>query len=71
MSTPPDLATSLDHVRAAILRELPQDLAIEAFLGLLGVTAAVRRAHLREIEGRDTEDEARVLEGLMLGNLDR
>jgi hypothetical protein len=71
MSTPPDLATSLDHVRAAILRELPQDLAIEAFLGLLGVTAAVRRAHLRTIDGRDLEDEARVLEGLMLGNLDR
>jgi hypothetical protein len=65
------IVNAMDELREAIKAELPQDLAIEAFLGLLGVTAAVRRAHLRTIDGRDLEDEARVLEGLMLGDLDR
>jgi hypothetical protein len=65
------IVNAMDDLREALKAELPQDLAIEAFLGLLGVTAAVRRAHLRTIDGRDLEDEARVMEGLMLGNLDR
>jgi hypothetical protein len=56
------------RLRAALRRELPEDLQAEALVGLLHVAAVVRRARLREMPAHEVQEAARGFQHWLAGD---